>query len=80
MFNLARFDQIRLEVGSNPNLDRVGRQTGLLAFVSKNPSQGNSVSFATMTATVEAVIGAVYLDSDMTAVKKVLSTLGLAPA
>lgn len=75
----ARFDQIRLEVGSNPNLDRIGRETGLVAFVSKNPSQGNAVSFATMTATVEAVIGAVYLDGDMTAVKRIMGTLGLAP-
>ena len=33
-----------------------------------------------MTATVEAIIGAVYLDSNMTAVKQVMGTLGLVPA
>ena len=33
-----------------------------------------------MTATVEAILGAVYLDSNMDTVKRVMLTLGLVPS
>ncbi|KAL9033905.1 MAG: hypothetical protein Q9214_007289 [Letrouitia sp. 1 TL-2023] len=73
-----RFNRTRQEVGSNQNLDIIGRQNGLdrlinLAAGARQPSAG------TMAATVEAVIGAVYLDSGMTQVKDVMQTLGLVP-
>lgn len=78
-FISVRFDQIRQAVGSNTNLDRIGRVTGLVAFVNRNPSTLGAVSPVTMSATVEAVLGAVYLDSDMNTVKRVMNTLGLVP-
>lgn len=65
------------DVGSNANLDRIGRQNGLHKYVNMNPSQGHAVSPITMTATVEAILGAVYLDSGMEDVRKVMQTLGL---
>ena len=64
-------------MGSNTNLDRIGRQNGLDAFVRVNISQGKIVSPMTMTATVEAILGATYLDGDLQAVKQVMGTLGI---
>ncbi|KAI4162986.1 MAG: hypothetical protein LQ342_003497 [Letrouitia transgressa] len=73
-----RFNRTRQEVSSNQNLDIIGRHNGLdrlinLAGGARQPSAG------TMAATVEAIIGAVYLDSSMTQVKSVMQTLGLVP-
>lgn len=65
------------QVGSNANLDRVGRLNGLDAFICRNPSQGGHISPVTMTATVEAILGAVYLDSGIDNVSQVMQTLGL---
>lgn len=64
---------------SNTNLDLVARQHGLDAFVNGNPSQAGIISTNVVTATLEAIIGAVYLDSDLNAVKRVMRTLGLVP-
>ncbi|CAD6593755.1 MAG: hypothetical protein ASARMPRED_007912 [Alectoria sarmentosa] len=75
----VRFDQIRQQVAGNPNLDRIGRATGLVAFVIHSPSSLGVVSRITMSATVEAILGAVYLDSDMNTVRRVMTTLGLVP-
>lgn len=44
-----------------------------------NPSQRQVVSPTTMAATVEAILGVVYLDSDLEMVGKVMQTLGLVP-
>ena len=65
------------QVGSNVNLDRIGRIHGLDGFICRNPSQGGHISPATMTATVEAILGAVYLDSGVESVSQVMQTLGL---
>lgn len=75
----ARFNQILSQVASNANLDRIGRQHGLQRFVNSNPSQGQVVSPITMAATVEAILGAVYLDSNLDMVGEVMRTLGLVP-
>ena len=68
-------------IGSNSNLDQCGRMNGLEHFINKNPSQGNNVSPVTMTATVEAILAAVYYDSGRTTdnVRTVMDTLGLWP-
>ena len=65
-------------IGSNNNLDRVGRVHGLDAYVHINPG-GNTVAPNTMAATVEALLGAIYLDSghDIEAVNAVMNRLGL---
>lgn len=68
------------DIGSNANLDKVGRTHGLHELINKNPSDKDApVGEITMAATVEAILGAVYLDSDMKSVTKVMSNLGLMP-
>lgn len=73
----GRASDIVQQVGSNANLDSIGRLHGLDALVCRNPSQGGYISPATMTATVEAILGAVYLDSGIDDVSRVMQTLGL---
>ena len=66
--------------GSNANLTQIGRTKGLDACVHNNPSAWGVVSNGVMAQTVEAVLGAVWLDSGedaMGAVRDVMSTLGL---
>lgn len=65
------------EVGSNANLDRVGRLHGLDELICANPAQAGYISPATMSATVEAVLGAVYLDGGINRVSHVMQRLGL---
>lgn len=65
------------QVGSNVNLDRAGRLYGLDVFVCRNPSQVGYLSPATMATTVEAILGAVYLDGGIDSVSQVMQTLGL---
>ncbi|KFZ19309.1 hypothetical protein V502_03722 [Pseudogymnoascus sp. VKM F-4520 (FW-2644)] len=68
-------------IGSNANLDRVGRLNKLEAIVNRNPSQLGAVAANTLTATFEALIGAVYLDSGGTTTRArlVMERLGLWP-
>ena len=67
-------------IGNNNNLAHVGRQHGLDGCVHNHPAAGNMVSNGTMAQTVEALIGAVWLDSNtsLIMVNAVMSTLGLA--
>lgn len=60
----------------------IGRQNGLEAYVNANPSQLGVVPNGTLAATVEAILGAVYLDTarDIDIVKAVMRALGLGPA
>lgn len=74
---IGRASDIVQQVGSNANLDRMGRLHGLDAMVCRNPSQGAHISPVTMTATVEAILGAVYLDSGIDEVSRVMQILGL---
>lgn len=68
------------DIGSNANLDKVGRTYGLDNLINKNPAdKDGSVGQITMAATVEAILGAVYLDSNMRAVTRVMWNLGLMP-
>lgn len=75
----AEYDRIRQSVADNITLDRIGRATGLVAFVNQGRSSLGVVSPITMTATVEAILAAVYLDSNMDTVQRVMNTLGLVP-
>ncbi|KAL8861713.1 MAG: hypothetical protein Q9178_001914 [Gyalolechia marmorata] len=70
------FDQDRKRVGSNVNLNTLGIQAGLDGFV--NLAGGEKfASPVTMSATVEAILGAVYLDGGLQAVTPVMQALGL---
>ncbi|KAI4114977.1 MAG: hypothetical protein LQ345_004334 [Seirophora villosa] len=74
------FTRIRQEVGSNVSLNLVGRTSNISALVNLSPGQ-RAIAPNTMAATVEAILGAVYLDSQgMTAVKAVMRTLGMTPS
>ncbi|KAI4086121.1 MAG: hypothetical protein LQ348_003658 [Seirophora lacunosa] len=74
------FTGIRKDVGSNFNLNIVGNTAKIAGFVNLSPGQ-RTISPHTMAATVEAILGAVYLDSqDMTAVKAAMQKLGLTPS
>lgn len=68
-------------VGSNANLDRVGRQNNLEAIVNRNPSQPGTIAANTLTATLEALLGAIYLDSGRTTTRArlMMEELGLWP-
>ena len=56
----------------------IGRTNGLDTLINKNPAgQDDYVGPSTVAATVEAIIGAVYLDSDMKSVTAVIQNLGL---
>lgn len=65
--------------GSNTNLSATGRLHGLERYVVSNPSQWGVVSSGTMADTMEAILGALYLDGGIRSVKRVINTLGLGP-
>lgn len=71
-------NQIVSSTTSNPNLAQVGFKAGLESVILINPSQA-SVSPGVMAQTVEAILGAVYLDSkmDVQAVRAVMASLSL---
>ena len=69
--SLGNFSNIATAVGSNANLNRVGREIGLERFI-YGPHGGKTVAD-----TVEAILGAVYLDSGLKKVKEVMDTLDL---
>lgn len=66
------------DVGANSNLFLVGQQWGLDVLVNhKRKSSTDSPYF--LATTIEAILGAVYLDSGMTAVHQVMRNLGMMP-
>lgn len=76
---LVYFDRAR-KVAENENLKLVGNRAGLQNLINKN--RGTPVvGRTTMSATVEAILGAVFLDcGDLDAVRKVMQVLGLVTA
>ncbi|KAK4545520.1 hypothetical protein LTR36_002870 [Oleoguttula mirabilis] len=69
-------------VANNPNLAAVARRHGLDALVVTNPGHCGPLSTNTLATIVEALIGAVYLDSgkDLDTVKLALAGLELTPS
>ncbi|KAL9100881.1 MAG: hypothetical protein Q9163_003792 [Psora crenata] len=66
-------------IGGNANLADVGRRHGLDAFINPHPGQFGALGTGTVADTVEAILGAVWLDrSDSASVRAVMQTLGLA--
>ena len=77
-FSIERLYRILSDLGSNTNLNQVGRTNGLDTLINKNPAElDDYVGPTTVAATVEAIIGAVYLDSDLESATGVMQNLGL---
>ena len=62
---------------NNANLARLGRVVRLETFVNSNPSQHGSVSDGQISDSVEAIIGAVYMDGGEQALEGVMRIFGL---
>lgn len=62
----------------NTKLSQVAQRSGVSSYITKNPCQLGLVPQETAASTVEALVGAVYLDSgeDISTVKKVLNAIG----
>lgn len=73
------WDTKRQRLLSNANLARVAHETGLVGCMVVNPRNPVQASTKLAANLVEAVIGAVWLDSDesMSAVRQVMETLDL---
>jgi hypothetical protein len=74
------WNDIRQRTTSNPYLDKLGRDHDLESCIHVNPQNPQPISSNMMAATVEAVIGAAYLDGGLPAAKVVMEHLGLLEA
>lgn len=66
-------------IGSNANLAIIARDAGVDQQVHLNPGHIGKVSDKTLATTIEAILGAIYLDTakDTGAVKRSMDLLGL---
>ena len=76
MFLPGDFNTIRQSVSTNANLQRIGLELGLERFIGTQPNIPPATLRA-MSDSVEAILGAIYLDSGMEQVKDVMDALGL---
>ncbi|KAL9003909.1 MAG: hypothetical protein Q9188_003247 [Gyalolechia gomerana] len=74
--NRSVFSTLRFDVTSNDSLERMGKINKLERYMTC-PSGSNSLAQKTMTATVEAIVGAAYLDGGMNAAETVVQNLGI---
>jgi ribonuclease-3 len=51
------------DLASNESLDRLGWEHALAGFIVKNPGQRGDVPRTTLASRIEAIIGAVWMDS-----------------
>jgi ribonuclease-3 len=63
----------------NRKLSEVAQKSGLVDYIANNPCHQGDVPQETAASTVEAVVGAVYLDcgKNMSTVKKILEAIHL---
>ncbi|PYI36385.1 ribonuclease III [Aspergillus indologenus CBS 114.80] len=75
-----RINQVVSRIAGNANLAQRGFELGLDQYIVKNPSQGNYVADKLMATTVEAIVGAVFLETnwDQEALQRAVNALGLA--
>ncbi|KAI4237253.1 MAG: hypothetical protein LQ349_002008 [Xanthoria aureola] len=73
------FDTLRHQTTTNVSFTAVGNRMGLSRYITKamGAERTGLVSPRTMSATVEAVIGAVYLDGGVDAARLVVGNLGI---
>lgn len=69
-------DQVS-HASNNSNLSKLGQRFGLESLINSNPCQQGSVSESQVADTVEALVGAVYVDGGEDACEGVLEKLGL---
>ncbi|KAI4237827.1 MAG: hypothetical protein L6R40_005852 [Gallowayella cf. fulva] len=72
----AAFDRLRTQVTSNASFIEVGNCYGLSQYIDRARC-ASDVSPVTMSATVEAIVGAAYLDGGHVAAATVVQTLGI---
>ena len=73
-------DKIMHEVATNVRLDQTGKLFGLDRFVNIVGTGQTTVNWRAMAATVEGILGAVFLDGGLAATKRVMRALSLVPA
>lgn len=73
------WDNARQSILSNGNLSRIGRSNGLEICANRNRANTGALSVVQVATLVEAIIGAVYKDSDYASstVEAVMEELGL---
>ncbi|KXX72788.1 Ribonuclease 3 [Madurella mycetomatis] len=73
----GRATEVLCEIGSNRSLQDIGRQVGLDEFVIRDPTNDGPVSLSQLATTVEALIGAVWIDSgyDFAQAQRVIQAL-----
>lgn len=66
-------------IAGNTNLARVGHECNLDAHIVTHPGHRSAISNKTLATTVEALLGAIFLDSgkDLEAVKTAMETMGI---
>ncbi|KAI9368478.1 hypothetical protein BJX61DRAFT_546490 [Aspergillus egyptiacus] len=74
-----QIDTVLKQVALNTNLTRRCRELGIEAYIANNPSQGSYIPDTLMATTMEAIIGAYFVDQgrDLAAVGVVVGCLGL---
>ncbi|KAL2358725.1 RNAse III [Cryomyces antarcticus] len=70
---------IVVDIGGNASLARVGHECAISHYIVTHPGHFGRVSDKVVAATVEAIIGAIYVDSgkDIAVVKSAMEALGL---
>jgi len=73
--------RVLCDIGSNESLAKLGVRRGINALIKYEPAQHNSPNSPkiAIASAVEAIIGAVYLDSGMDAVMEVMRHLEMKP-
>ena len=77
-YKTVRADAILQEVATNGNLAAVGLSLGLNAYINV-PHGTQSIAGGTIATTMEAILGAVYLDGGILRVRQVMWNMGLVP-
>jgi len=76
--SLGQFtQQFAQGVARNSNLNRIGRELGLQRFINNGGYTGTGGKV--IADTIEAILGAIYLDSGKEKAKDVIDALGLLP-
>ncbi|KAL8716454.1 MAG: hypothetical protein Q9220_000361 [cf. Caloplaca sp. 1 TL-2023] len=73
----SEYDLLRINITTNASFNRIGTEHNLDRYIQVAKAQGGIVSPKTMSATIEAIVGAAYLDRGMDAAKMVVRNLGI---